>query len=255
MATQTIDELDVLLVLPQKETLHKKQLVLWLPYLGGTKEGVKPHLDYLASQGYHALSIDPYRHGGRSRLSPKDLHQLVFSNFRTYMWEILGRTILDSMKAIDWCLKELPLSPQVLAGGLSMGGDIAISLSLVDARISKVAALGSTPDWTRPGMTEVFDSNKIIPQGSPSFLSQWYKDQFDPMTRQLPSDKNLNYHITLGELDTHISPNMVRPFEDKILTPHSNSKIKIDIIPDVNHIELLQNEDLIYKVLRRLIHG
>jgi hypothetical protein len=36
-----------------------------------------------------------------------------------------------------------------------MGGDVSIALAGIDERVSRVAAMIATPDWTRPRMTMI----------------------------------------------------------------------------------------------------
>lgn len=53
-----------------------------------------------------------------------------------------------------------------VAGGVSMGGDVAIALAGIDARVRRVATVGSTPDWNRPDMRDLRDPAKVIDQGA-----------------------------------------------------------------------------------------
>ena len=54
----------------------------------------------------------------------------------------------------------------IAAGGVSMGGDIAVALAAVDHRVTRVGAVVATPDWTRPGMTRVGEPDAVIDQGA-----------------------------------------------------------------------------------------
>jgi uncharacterized protein len=63
-----------------------------------------------------------------------------------------------------------------------MGGDIAVALAGIDRRISRVAALVATPDWTRPRMRSLDEHSVVIDQGQADRYAQWFFDTFDPMT-------------------------------------------------------------------------
>ncbi|KGJ72954.1 hypothetical protein GY21_12085 [Cryobacterium roopkundense] len=89
------------------------------------------------------------------------------------MWPILGQTTLDALRIVDWAIETHDLSSDVVAGGVSMGGDISVALAGVDPRVKRVAALVATPDWTRPGMTQVGRPEELIDQGSPSPHGEW----------------------------------------------------------------------------------
>jgi fermentation-respiration switch protein FrsA (DUF1100 family) len=87
------------------------------------------------------------------------------------------------MWVLDWVIGHLDVpADDVVAGGFSMGGDIAVALAGIDHRVSRVAALGSTPDWARPGMRNLDGSGALIDQGTPSPYGRWLYDQLDPVT-------------------------------------------------------------------------
>jgi uncharacterized protein len=50
---------------------------------------------------------------------------------------------------------------------VSTGGDIAVAPAGIDQRISRVAAIVATPHWTRPGMRDIRDPLRALPQGTP----------------------------------------------------------------------------------------
>jgi enterochelin esterase-like enzyme len=76
----------------------------------------------------------------------------VLASFRRRMWPLLGRSTLECLRVLDWIDETFAVAGPRVAGGVSMGGDIAVALAGVDRRIGRVAALVATPDWTRPGM-------------------------------------------------------------------------------------------------------
>ena len=139
-----------------------------------------------------AVSLDPWRHGQRGTESGEQIARRVFGNFRRHMWPILGQTTLDS-RVVDWAMADLHAGPEVVAGGVSMGGDVAVALAGIDNRITRVAAIVATPDWTRPGMTGLFDPYRVLPQGQADAYAQWFHDQLgstdpSPRLRTRPGD-------------------------------------------------------------------
>ncbi len=225
---------------------------VWLPYLGGDKETGANELQKLASHGYFAISIDPWLHGERSGDLQEDVRALVFQEFRKHMWQILGITTLDVFRVIDWVIDMFKLDRNVVAGGLSMGGDIAIALAGIDARVSRVAAVAATPNWERPGMTDVMDATKIVNQGDSTNFSKWLYNRLNPITNLNSFGRPLQLHVELGELDTHINPQWMLDFKNDLITDYANAERNIEIVINngFNHISLLQNP----KVIDRAIH-
>jgi cephalosporin-C deacetylase-like acetyl esterase len=98
-------------------------------------------LQDLAAKGYVALSFDAWQHGERGSESPQEILGRVFGNFRRHMWAILGQTSLDTLRVIDWAMSSLNVEPHVYLGGLSMGGDIAVTVAGLDQHIGRVLLL------------------------------------------------------------------------------------------------------------------
>ena len=67
------------------------------------------------------------------------------------MWPILAALALDAPRAIDWLISNLSVGRKFFAGASRIGGDIANRAAGIDARIVRVAAINSTPDWLRTG--------------------------------------------------------------------------------------------------------
>jgi hypothetical protein len=98
--------------------------VIWLSGFNGTKEVMSPYLQGLAQAGFLAVSFDHWHHGERGTETAGERSTRVFANFRKRMWPILGNSILDTSRVIDWMQATFSLSPRVHMGGFSLGGDV-----------------------------------------------------------------------------------------------------------------------------------
>jgi len=249
-----VNDIPIAFCRPDKNKSNNS-IAVWLPWLGGDKETGAKELQKLALHGYFAISIDPWLHGDRSGDLQEAVRTLVFQEFRKYMWQILGITTLDVFRSIDWAIDTFKLNRNVAAGGLSMGGDIDIALAGIDSRVSKVAALASSPDWERPGMTDVLNSNKVINQGKSSNFGNWLFSKLNPMSNLDSFKRPLNMHVELGELDTHINPQWMLDFKNGLSGDYKNAEHNIEIVINsgCNHVSLLQNEEIIDRAVNYLI--
>ena len=128
-------------------------LALWLTHLGGSAEQTQPMLTQLAGRGLLAVSFDPPGHGRRGDgRDAMEMGREVLGAFRRRMWPLAGHAVLELLWVLDWADEEFGIVRSRVAGGVSMGGDIAVALAGIDRRITRVAALVASPDWTRPGM-------------------------------------------------------------------------------------------------------
>lgn len=245
-----VDNVPVAFCRPDEYTSNTS-IAIWLPYLGGNKETVKTELQTLASYGYFAISIDPYLHGERKGKLKEGINGLVFKEFRTYMWQILGITTMDVCRVIDWAIGMFGLREDVVIGGLSMGGDIAIAVAGIDKRIKIVSVIGASPDWKRNKMTHVMDSTKIIEQGVPSHFGQWLYDILDPITNLQYFHRPLKMHFELGGSDTHIRPEWTVDFKKKLTELYSKAEQNIEIIinEECDHLSLIQCKNIINRAI------
>ncbi len=246
----SVDNVPVAFCRPN-ENESNNSIAIWLPYLGGDKETGVKELQKLASHGYFALSIDPWMHGERKGNGNNEIRTLVFRDFKAYMWQILGITTMDVYRVIDWAIQSYKLGDNVVAGGLSMGGDIAIALAGIDKRVRRVSAIASSPDWNRSGMTDVMDSKKIIEQGNSTAFGKWLYDKLNPSTN-IQNFSNLPFiHVELGALDTHINPIWTNNFKNKLCESYPNAEHKIEIVinEDCNHLSLIQRKSIIDKAI------
>lgn len=130
----------------------RRRLVVFLSGFGGGKSRVRGRIESLAEAGFHAVSFDPYQHEDRRIESQEELSRRIHSNIRQHFWPILGRTIEEVPRVIDWGLERFDVDPAgVGVGGISMGGDIALAVAGIDHRVTAVACGIATPDWLRPG--------------------------------------------------------------------------------------------------------
>ncbi|GEM_PF-340778 len=237
------------------ESVANGSLAVWLPFLGGNKETGIRELQQLATAGYFALSLDPWQHGERKVTKTSSLITRVFKEFRANMWPILGLTTLDTFRMIDWAMETYDLKGNIVAGGLSMGGDIAIALAGIDQRISKVTGIGSTPDWTRPGMTELNDPEKLIAQGKSTPFGEWLYKILDPMTNRRSYFRAPAMHLELCALDTHVPPQGALTFKEALdkECPAAAQAINIILNEDCDHLSLLQNRSIIQRSIDFLI--
>lgn len=177
-----VDDIPIVWVRPADGVDPKgSPVALWIDHFTGSARAVEPRLVELAGMGFTAVSIDPWLHGRRARRGI-NLPPRVFGDFQRHMWAILGRTALDAVRVLDWLQDNHTGPAPVAAGGVSMGGDIAVALGGLDQRVHRVAALAATPDWLRPGMMDPDEPTRPLPPGRPDRLSQWYYDHLNPMT-------------------------------------------------------------------------
>jgi uncharacterized protein len=149
----------------------ERKLVIWLPGFTDQKESVKANLADLAAAGFVALSFDPVDHGERSHRTTRPIsdptggrfHSVSDGKLYRYFWSILAETAEEAPLIIDWAVETLGVAPAVGIGGISMGGDIAVTAAGLDERIVAVAACIATADWLKPGSVyQMSAANPII---------------------------------------------------------------------------------------------
>jgi uncharacterized protein len=233
-----VDHIPVLWIKPPS-CPPKSRLVIWLNGLSGTKEQMLPYLQDLAHAGFVALSFDAWQHGMRGVEAPKDLVARVFGNFRYAMWPILGQTMLDTVRVIDWAIRALDVSSQVYMGGISMGGDIAVGAAGLDHRIQRVAAIVATPDWLRPGMQDLFNPGTLLASGTPDAYAEYFYDQFNPLTHLDAYAHGPAILFECAANDTHVPPDGALRFQGALRqnAPSAAAHINVDLIPDAGHMD------------------
>lgn len=146
-----VDHIPVVWRVPKQEV---EGIVIWLTGFSGDKEKMIPYLEKMAENGLLAISFDPHQHGERLLSDTEELRGRIKKNLRRYFWPILAITSEEMSRVIDWAIETFKYDVPIMAGGISMGGDISVVAAGLDARISKVAACIATPDWLRPGSWE-----------------------------------------------------------------------------------------------------
>ena len=225
-------------------------IALWLPHLTGTKEDCIPVLRRLAAAGLLAISIDPWQHGERAHETADELGARVFAGFRDHMWPILGRTTFDARAVIDWAVDQ-SAAPHVVAGGVSMGGDIAVALAGIDHRVRRVAAIVATPDWSRPGMHALLDPERLVDQGPAGSQARAFYDRLDPITHLDDYAHGPAIAFENGAADTHVPPDGAVRFRDALRAadPAAADRVRVTSHPGVGHIDGAQSAALLDRAI------
>jgi uncharacterized protein len=221
-------------------------LVIWLSHLGGAAEKEMPMLERFAAAGHPAVSFHAPGHGPRGEMERHEFGEHVFADFRRRMWPLLGQATLESMRVLDWAAATLDRDGPVLAGGVSMGGDIAIALAGIDDRVRRVATVGSSPDWSRPGMREIGGDESLLDQGEADRYAQWFADQLDPIRHLDRYRRGVAIDFELGAEDHHIQARYARDFAAALTTldPTAAARIRVQVHPGLDHGVIVDPEAL-----------
>lgn len=221
-------------------------LALWLPALGVDKDWVAPFLDELAEAGFVAVTFDLWQHGERGAEPADRLRERVFDSFRRHKWPILGNTTLDALRVIDWAIDAFDAGPRVVAGGISLGGEAAVTLAGIDRRVERVAAIVASPDWTSPGMHRFDDPTQLLEQGDADAYAQWFYDQLDPLRHLDRYAHGPAIAFECGQDDFHVPAKGARRFQAALRAAHpaAAERIRITDHPGVGHLDAVRSEDL-----------
>jgi uncharacterized protein len=235
--THQVDHIPVVWVEPSAP-MPEAPLALWLPALSTNKEWVLPFLHELAAAGFVAVSFDPWQHGERATESSEQIRARVFGSFRRHMWPILGQTTLECLRVIDWATQTLGVGQRIVAGGISMGGDVSVALAGIDHRVARVAAVVATPDWTRPGMRDLADPETVLPQGEADAYAQWFYDQLDPLTHLEAYGHGPAIAFECGEEDLHVPADGALRFQAALRDTHpaAGERVRVTVQPGVGHL-------------------
>jgi fermentation-respiration switch protein FrsA (DUF1100 family) len=195
-----------------------RDIAIWLTGFSGNKRGNAAQMEQLAAAGFLAVSFDEYQHGDRRIEPQEELGKRVFSNFRKYMWPIIGRSAEDASRVIDWAIAEL--------GG---GQNVRIAAAGIDRRIVAAAAVVATPEWTRPGTN--------IGPSTADAEAQAYYDKYNPLTHigryaHCPAITFQN-----GADDDHVPPKSAVEFAEKLKETYRACPQRLNVTnyPGVGH--------------------
>lgn len=249
----TVGDVPVLVI--GARSAERRGLVILLPPLGGTKDQFEPELRRLAAAGLIGVAIDPRRHGERADRPAGALFDEVMAHFRQVMWPLLGGTVLDAMAVIDWVAARFEVPGPVLAGGVSMGGDAALALAGIDPRVSRVAAIAATADWTRPGMTRIGRPQETIDQGAATPSGQWLRDQLEPMSHPDRYRRHLEIRCDVGGTDSHVPPEAMGRFARLLADGSPRPSIQVIEHPGLDHAEICSSPQILDESLDWLAAG
>jgi uncharacterized protein len=208
---------------------NKQRLVIWLPGLTDSKEGMHHYLKELASAGYVVVSFDPVDHGERSRFDeiPNNANDGSFRaeiDGKTYrhFWSILAETTEETSVIIDWAIAELGVTAPVGVGGKSMGGDIAVAAAGHDQRILVVAACIATPDWLKPG--------SIYQLSAPNDKIQAQYERYNPLTNLSHYQHQPAIFFQCGAEDTMVPPDGATRFVEKLRSLYQDSPERLEVV-------------------------
>jgi dienelactone hydrolase len=230
MQRQVVDHIPVLWCAAKgRGTKASRDLVIWLPGFGGTKESVAPQLRDLAAAGFIGLSYDPWQHGERRVETLEELRARVASNVRRHFWPILAQTAEEVSRIIDWAIDTLKIAPYVRMGGISMGGDISVAAAGLEGRILSVAASVATPDWLRPNSHEK--------QGTADSYANRFYERWNPLTH--PGNYAHCPAITFqcGAGDTLVPPEGAQHFATVMRETYAAcpERLNVTLHPGVQH--------------------
>jgi alpha-beta hydrolase superfamily lysophospholipase len=231
-------------------------VALWLTHLGGSTEQTAPALKQLAERGMLAVSFDPPGHGQRGAGGdPWELAGEVFGAFRRRMWPLAGRTVLESLRVLDWVDEQFAVAGPHVAGGVSMGGDVAIALAGIDTRIDRVAALAATPDWTRPGMQTLGENPVLLDQGEPDRYAEWFFDALNPITHLEAYERDVAIAFLCGAADRHVPAEAATRFCAALRSrdPGAADRVRVELYEGLGHLEAASDERLYSAALEWLV--
>ncbi len=251
----TVDGIPVVLVEPDGDA--PGDVVLWMSHLGGSAAGALGMLERFAAAGHPAVSFDAVMHGSRGSGDPWEFAASVLAAFRRRMWPILGQTTLEAMRVLTWAQEHTDSRGGALAGGVSMGGDAAVALAGIDDRVHRVAAVGSTPDWSRPDMRELTDASRIIDQGQADRYAQWFADQLDPTLHIERYRRGVAITFELGAEDHHVPSENARAFLRRLADtdPEAAAQARVQTYPGLDHLGVTSGETPLTAAADWLVNG
>jgi len=138
----------------------------------------------------------------------------------------------------------------VVAGGVSMGGDVAVALAGLDPRVSRVAAVVATPDWTRPGRPRL-EPGVELDQGTPTPSGQWLYAHLDPMVNRAAFARAPHVLFVLGSADTVVPPAGALGFRAALAAeaPAAARAVTVEVHDGFGHLEVWVHDGVADRVL------
>ena len=206
----TVDHIPLVYIMPGRPLLQVDRLtaVIWLPGFSGTKEATDPQLRALADAGFLAISFDPWQHGARAVESTQELRARVHGNIARHFWPMLAHTAEEVPRILDFACEKLGAAQICGVGGISMGGDIAVSAAGLDQRIRAVAACIATGDWLRSGSSE--------PPGAPDNYAVSCYARCNPLSNAHRYTQDPALLFLSGELDKQVPPDGGERFQQAL---------------------------------------
>jgi dienelactone hydrolase len=215
-------------------------VALWLTHLGGSTDQTLPMLGRLTAAGFVAVSFDPPGHGRRGSADPWQIVTATLGSFRQRMWPLLGQTTLEGLRVLDWVLRRFSVPDRCVAGGVSMGGDVAVALAGIDRRIQRACALVATPEWSRPHMHPLDDPTGLLDQGVADAYAQWYYDALNPMSHLFGYDREVDILFVSGGRDHHVPADDALDFRKALIArnPDAAGRIRVEVKPAASHVDV-----------------
>jgi pimeloyl-ACP methyl ester carboxylesterase len=217
-------------------------VVIHIPAFTQRKEDAIPLLEWIAARDHVGVTLDARQHGERGHEDAAQLITRVFANFRREMWPIIGETTLDLPLVVRWVREAFDPSLPVHLTGLSMGGDIAVAAARLIPEAASINAVAATPDWTRPGMRNIF-TGELVPTGTPDAKAQALYDRLEPL-RHAPDYRTRAVHFILGAEDNHVPTDGAQRFKtkvDAIRTPRDPGGIRITMLAQKTHLDFVSD--------------
>jgi uncharacterized protein len=186
-----------------------------------------------------AASLDPWPHGQRGTEPAEQLAPRVVGNLRRHAWPTLGQATLDALGSPTGPRPPSAAAPGWSPGGVSVGGDVAVALAGVDQRVSRVGAVVATPGWTRPGVGDLVDPSRVLPQGQADADAPWSSDRLDPLSRRRADARGPAVTLGCGADDAHVPPGGALRFRAALRAAYAAvaERVRVTVHPGVGHLE------------------
>jgi dienelactone hydrolase len=153
---------------------------------------------------------------------------------------------LDVLRVIDWARTEFNVIPRMIAGGISLGGEVAVTLAGLDRHVERVAAIGASPDRTSPGMHGFDNPAELLDQGQPDAYAQWFYDHLDPLTHIERYARRPAIAFECGQDDFHVRADGARRFHDALRSqyPGAAERVRITEHRGLGHLDAVRSPQL-----------